>query len=75
MIREKLKRYADQDADENLLAWPLPCDVLMTKDAIVTTVKEGCELRTLIAALKAREEPQHDDKVHPGYRRVAQRPR
>ncbi len=36
-------------------SWPLPVDCLIPSVGAVTTIQAGCELQTLIAALRQRE--------------------
>lgn len=55
MRREKLIQREDQDESAIDPHWVIPCDVRLVRRGRRVTIQQGCQLRTLIAALKARE--------------------
>jgi hypothetical protein len=50
--RNRSKHSKPEPIDDS---WALPCDVLLPTIGAVTTIQAGCELSTLIAALRQRE--------------------
>jgi hypothetical protein len=45
-------RLAKNQIDQS---WLLPCDVMLAQPEVITTIQQGCELGTLLQALRQRE--------------------
>ncbi len=56
MERVKLFRHKEQDDTTIDPDWQIPCDVRIVRRGRRTIVPQGCALRTLVDALKARED-------------------
>lgn len=57
MIREKLtKRRTDRD-DDSILNWQIPCNVELVGQQKHVVIQQGCELRAVVEAMRAREQP------------------